>query len=193
MERVRLTPRAKRLLLASALEVYPKETTGFLLCKLPRSGRTLLVDGIYTIQTSIRKRGEVEHGNVSAVERVISAISVMDGKGFVGGYHSHPDHIPKLTKSDVEYAEAELGRFKKYGIKPGKWLEIVIGVRRKTYERHEKLGWSYISKGDRDRIVLRVSGGNGSAKYKYEVNPRAYWVYKENGVFRKKEAKLYLP
>jgi proteasome lid subunit RPN8/RPN11 len=190
MGKVRLTARTKRLLLASALEVYPNETNGFLLCR-PRSER-IVVDGIYTIQTAIRKRGEVEHGNVSAVGRVLSTISVMEGNGFVGGYHSHPDHVPRLTKTDLNYIEGEMERLRKHGIKLKKWLEIVIGVRKKQYKHPTKAGWRYRTE-EKSGITLKLSKTNGSARHRYNIAMAAYWVYMHSGKFRKKQVELLLP
>ncbi|MCK4497271.1 MAG: Mov34/MPN/PAD-1 family protein, partial [Candidatus Aenigmarchaeota archaeon] len=87
--------RSFKTLIASAIEVYSRETNGALLGR----NTTMNIDGVkkkvlsikdvYPIQTEKRKRSEVSHGNIAAFERFLRAMRSLK-TNIVGGFHSHP-------------------------------------------------------------------------------------------------------
>jgi proteasome lid subunit RPN8/RPN11 len=194
--------RSFKTLIASAIEVYSRETNGALLGR----NTTMNIDGVkkkvlsikdvYPIQTEKRKRSEVSHGNIAAFERFLRAMKSLK-TNMVGGFHSHPHPYEgnTLSKGDVEFVRDEVKVMSKTGqrgIEKG-WLEVLISIRRKNYKRVGMSKWytcSYIKKvGCKVRTQKRVG---------YDIIVSAYWVYPKKIVKKKiqygvKEAAVYVP
>lgn len=194
-EKVLLAPRSRVIMLVSAMEVYPRETNGFLIHTPDyRSQEDMtIVDNTYSLQTEKRKRRSVKHGNMSAVGRTMGAMSLMKRRQIIGGYHSHTNGYSDLTDDDMNFIEEEMGRLGKYGIRPDSWLEIVMGVKKKEYRSPQEPGVDYSHFPRKARTILRMNQGNGSARCGYDITMGAYWVLEEDGRFRKQEAELLFP
>jgi proteasome lid subunit RPN8/RPN11 len=188
---VHLTARARTSLIASAIEVYPRETNGILLCE-PRAGYKVVIDGVYSIQTAERKWSSVKHGNVSAIRRMSGVVSLLDGRSFIGGFHSHPDSDAELSYEDVEHILEEMKRFRELGVEIQRWLEVVVSVTRRDYSRPKKPGWTSKRYEKKLSLTLRIPGRNGTSLTGYHVVAGAYWLYQEDEDFWSREVKLRL-
>lgn len=188
---VHLTKRATTSMVASAMEVYPRETSGVLFCR-GRAGGRVVIDGLYSIQTEERKWSSVRHGNVSAIRRMIEAISLLDGRSFVGGVHSHPDSDAQLTDDDVEHIQEEIGRFQEAGVEVERWLEIVVSITRRDYAQAKAPGWSAQAYERKLGLTLHTPGRNGTSLVGYRVVAGAYWLFEEAGDIWSREVKVRL-
>jgi len=168
------------MIIASAVEVCPKETNGLLIGR-PING-DIRVRMAYPFQTDRRMPGSVEHGNISALKRLLSTLDTMN-RQIMGGYHSHPypdGHI-RLTKSDVEHIEEEIERIRKLKSRDAeKWAELVLSVKRKRYEKLFNVGKHISNNGNHLRVVVRTGNYIG-----FDVKIAGY-VLKENGSTIKK-------
>jgi proteasome lid subunit RPN8/RPN11 len=188
---VHLTEHARTSLVTAAVEVYPRETTGLILCK-PRVGGRVVVDGVYSIQTAERKWSSVKHGNLSAIKRLIGTISLLDGKSFIGGFHSHPDSGAELSDEDVEHIRDEMNRFTELGISVERWLEVVVSITRKNYSQPKRPGWSVKNYEKKLGLTLRTPDRNGKSPTGYGIVAGAYWLYEEASDFWSREVKVRL-
>jgi len=143
------------ILVASAIEVFPRETNGLLIGRNYK--RILNVNMAYPIQTDNRKPTYVEHGNLSALNRLLNAMITME-KPLIGGFHSHPypNGYIKLTKDDIDFVKEEIERIHKLNNKKmNTWLELVMSVKKKQYKRMVDIG-TFIEKDDgKIRILIR--------------------------------------
>ncbi len=194
--------RSFKTLIASAIEVYSRETNGALLGR----NTTMNIDGVkkkvlsikdvYPIQTEKRKRSEVSHGNIAAFERFLRAMRSLK-TNIVGGFHSHPHPYEGnvLSRSDVEFIRDEIKVMSKIGQKKieGGWLEILISIRRKNYKRPGMSKWYMCSYVKKIRCKVRTQKRVG-----YDIIVSAYWVYpkkikKKKTQYGVKEAAVYVP
>ena len=143
-------------MVASAIEVYPRETNGLLIGrttprKIKRRVENMLTARIaYSFQTDERMPTSVSHGNISALNRLITTMDVL-GKNIIGGYHSHPhprDNII-LTGSDIEFIEEEMKRLRDFERfkKMERWLEVVMSIRKREYMYPQRIGRTVVNEG----------------------------------------------
>lgn len=193
MTKAFLQPDCLDMVLASAVEVCPRETNGILLGRTRRlNGRQVLeLRTAYPIQTAERTPTAVGHGNLQAVHRLTDALNVM-GKGLAGGYHSHPypgGHI-SLTKYDIRFIEEELKRLRLYTgyRKMDSWFELVMSVRPVSYTKLPKVGRRVEM--DKGALVVKLR----TEKYRgFDVKLRGYQVTKSEGKMNKRVMKLISP
>ncbi len=194
--------RSFKTMIASAIEVYSRETNGALLGRNTTMNidgvkkKVLSVKNVYPIQTEKRKRSEVSHGNIAAFGRFLRAMRSLK-TNMVGGFHSHPHPYEgnKLSMGDVEFIRDEIKAMSKIGqrgIEKG-WLEIVISIRRKNYKRSGISKWYTCSYVKKVRCKIRTQKRVG-----YDIIVSAYWVYPEKTVKKKvqysvKETAVYVP
>ncbi len=188
---VHLTKRARTSLVAAAMEVYPRETNGILLCQ-PRSGPKAIIDGVYSIQTAERKWTSVKHGNISAIKRMSGAISLLDGRNLIGGFHSHPDSDAELSDDDVLHIQQEMERFRELGVAVERWLEIVVSITRIDYSQPKEPGWSSRKFESKLGLTLRTPDRNGTSLSGFHMVAGAYWLFEKSGDFWSREVKLRL-
>ena len=86
----------------------------------------------------------------------------------------------------------ELERLRKHEVEMDEWLEIVVCINRRRYRnRHEP---DISMQNHKRKLGLKVKPDlKGFARYGYNITMAAYWVFEEDGRFRKKEAELILP
>ncbi len=194
--------RSFKTMIASAIEVYSRETNGALLGRNTTMNidgvkkRVLSVKNVYPIQTEKRKRSEVSHGNIAAFERFLRAMRSLK-TNMVGGFHSHPHPYEgnRLSIGDVEFIRDEIRAMSKMGQKgiEKRWLEIVISIRRKNYKRSGISKWYTCSYVKKVRCKIRTQKRVG-----YDIIVSAYWVYPKETVKKKvqygvKETAVYVP
>lgn len=129
-----LEPFAFSSLLMSAIEVHDRESLGFLIGHHDRqfiNGRMtdcISVHAAYPVQSADRGRTMVGFGNLAARKRAEDTVRAV-GFEILGGFHSHPDGSPRLSREDIDVILDELEAvYSKVGL--SNWLEIVIGVKR---------------------------------------------------------------
>lgn len=198
--------RSFRSLIASAIEVYNRETNGALLGRKAvreiggRRTELISVKEVYPFQTEKRKPSEVIHGNKAAFGRVLRAMETLDTE-IIGGYHSHPHPygFVGLSEGDVESVKEDIEAMSKIGqerVRRG-WIEVLLSIKRKDYERPRETEWyicDYVKK-IRVRVMTRKRTG-------YDVLISAYWVYPKEEYGKKpikemrfgvKEVAVYVP
>jgi len=121
-------------LVASAVEVYPRETMGLLWGVRSqreleeRKRRILSIKSVYPVQTARRKLSNVDWGNEAAKRRLLNVLQIM-GVGIVGEFHSHPKAgtLAQPSSDDLHYylRESVAGR----DITSRDWIEMVIRIR----------------------------------------------------------------
>lgn len=191
-----------KTLVASAIEVYSRETNGVLL----GGNSTREIDGVkkkvisikdvYPIQTAKRKRTEVYHGNIAAIERFLRATSSLR-TDIIGGFHSHPHPFEgnSLSRGDIDFIRDEVKIMSRLGQKKVErgWLEILMSIERKEYRRPGMSKWytcSFLRKINcRVRTQKRVG---------YNIMISAYWVYPKRLVgdrimYGVREVAVYVP
>jgi proteasome lid subunit RPN8/RPN11 len=194
--------RSFRTLVASAIEVYNRETNGVLLGRKA----TMNIDGVkkkvvsikdvYPIQTDKRSPSQVTHGNISAFNRFLRAMESLKTE-IIGGFHSHPHPYEsvRLSRGDVEFIGDEvkvMGKIGQERVKDG-WLEILISIKRKDYKRSGEEEWYICDYVKKVRCLVRTKKKEG-----YDITISAYWVYpkKNDGndtVYGIKEVAVYVP
>lgn len=122
-----------KLLVSSAVEVYPRETMGLLwgvkgYKKLGRKRRrVLLVKAAYPIQTARRAPTSVDWGNKSAKIRLLNTLRSIR-VGIIGEFHSHTKvgAVAQPSSEDLRYylRESLAGR----EIIGKDWIEMVIRI-----------------------------------------------------------------
>jgi hypothetical protein len=179
----------------SAIEVYNKETNGYIMGRMTtrklngRRKKVMLVKHSYVFQTDKRKPSEVMHGNVSALKRVMGSLRPM-GIRVIGGFHSHshPFDTTQMSKGDVEFISEEIDLLGKSGIrKIQRWLEIIVSVKKKEYVTSHKKGWSLDDLSRGIKCIIKTDKHTG-----YIVSIGAYWVSFE-GKSKKEEVIIYVP
>jgi proteasome lid subunit RPN8/RPN11 len=191
-----------KTLIASAIEVYSRETNGALLGR----NATREIDGVkkhvisikdvYPIQTAKRKPSEVSHGNIAAFNRFLRAMKSLR-TDIVGGFHSHPHPYEGnvLSRSDVDFIADEIkvmGGMGQKRVESG-WLEILISIRRKNYKKSGMSKWYICSYTKKLRCRVRTEKMTG-----YDIVISAYWVYPKKGTkkgiqYSVKEVAVYVP
>ncbi len=151
-----------------------------------------ILQGAYPIQTAKRKFAEVDPlENKRAFLRAFKSIVVIPKLFVAGEYHSHPDDTAELSEDDLEYISDRFDDiYKKEDVllERGKWLEILIRIRKKVYAQRKEPGWSFSDYAQKARCLLRVSPKKG-----FDFTIGAYWVYRKKGKMRKKEIEVYVP
>lgn len=189
-----------KTLIASAIEVYSRETSGMLL----GNNATREIDGVkkkvvsindvYPIQTEKRKRSEVSHGNIAAINRLMRVTKSLR-TNIIGGYHSHPHPYESnvLSRGDVDFIKEELKAVSKVGHKrvDKGWLELLMSITKRNYGRQSKSKWYTCSYVKKVRCRIRTQKRTG-----YDVMVSAYWVYpkkKEGKEYDVKEVPVHVP
>ncbi|MBI4182335.1 MAG: Mov34/MPN/PAD-1 family protein [Candidatus Aenigmarchaeota archaeon] len=153
-------------LIPSAVEEYHKEVSGYLIGR-GRAGKLTILSA-YPLLADSRKPTSVAHGNLSAVGRVQGVMDTLH-LSLVGGFHSHPDGPNRLSKSDLEFireAMAERGQ--------QRWLEVLLAVRKKDYQRPHEPGWDLERQGQQLELQLRPDPWTA-----YLVTLTGHWVLPE--------------
>ncbi len=187
-QKVLIKPNCLDMIIASAVEVCPRETNGLLIGRLLNG--TIRVKTAYPFLTDNRKPSFVEHGNISAMNRLFGTLSTMK-KPLIGGYHSHPypNGNIKLTKSDMDFIEEELGRLGKFGQLGGmeRWVELVLSVKRKDYEKLPATGRYFYNGNGNIRVAVRMGNYTG-----FDVKIAGYVLGMNGGGLEKNRAELHL-
>lgn len=198
--------RSFRSLIASAIEVYNRETNGALLGRNAvreingRKTEVISVKEAYPFQTEKRTPSEVIHGNVSAFKRVLSAFETLETE-IIGGYHSHPYPYGfiGLSRGDVVSVKEDIEAMIKIGqerIRRG-WIELLLSIKRNDYKRPGKKEWYICDYVKKLRVRLRTKEKTG-----YDILVSAYWVYPKEKFGEKpvkdmkfgvKEVAVYVP
>lgn len=198
--------RSFKTLITSAIEVYNRETNGALLGRNAvreingRKTKVVSVKEIYPFQTEKRTPSEAIHGNVSAFKRVLRAFESLKTE-IIGGYHSHPHPYGfiGLSKGDVVSVKEDIEAMIKIGqerVKKG-WVEILLSIKRKDYERHGDVEWYICDYIKKLRVRVRTR-----KKIGYDIMISAYWVYPKEKFGEKpvkdmkfgvKEVAVYVP
>lgn len=167
------------MLIPSAIEIYNRETSGYLIGS--NGGDRLKVVSAYQIQTDRKKPTSVEHGNYSAVDRVEGFIRTVN-LNLIGGFHSHPMGPNKLSKSDIKFITEKA---EKHSM--GKWLELVLAVRKKEYDTEHAPSWGIRRYGR--KLGFFVKTGPYTA---YDITLSGFWLKKNgSGLKPAGEAVLY--
>ncbi len=198
MHDIFLDPKSLKTLLVSAVEVYKKETNGFLagrpvLKRIRGKEKSVIsLQTIYPFQTADRKPSQVLHGSDLAHRRTLGSLTALK-MPLVGGFHSHTDYLPdvevfpELSEGDLEHIHDEMKKMKKFGYNLDPWLELLLTIKQKEYSRLQKpgiitntykrkLGCTVIT-GDRTGYKITLSGywlQNGSAKLKISKEAKIY-------------------
>ena len=179
----------------SCIEVFNRETTGFLFGRLKyrklqkRSVRAMVLEAAYPFQSAMRKPSEVEVVNLSAFGRVEAAMDSM-GYEIIGEYHSHPNWKAKLSKSDLGYAaDSEKELCSKGYRREGKaWLELVVSISRREYENPHQIGWSFHDYANKAGAVFTLNEFVG-----YKLTFAAFWLARKNDRMVPHEAQVFIP
>ena len=180
-------------IVASVLEVYNKESSGFLIGSQSsktihgRKKKVVALKCIYPLQTAFRTPCKVEAGNVSAHRRAVGSLLTMN-LGLVGEFHSHPDWHTRLSKSDIEYIGDEIKTFKnKFKYQMPNWLEMVVSVKKKEYSSSHSVGFSFRNYVKKVGLTVKTDPYTG-----YDVTLAGYWLSHSGGIVElEKEAKIY--
>jgi len=134
-----LEPYAFSSLLMAAVEVHGRESLGFLIGHADRQfigGRMtdcVSVNACYPVQTAVRGRTRVGFENLAARKRAEDTVRAV-GFDIIGGFHSHPNGAPKVSREDVDVILEELESvYSKTGL--SSCVEIVVGVKRIKHPR----------------------------------------------------------
>jgi len=189
-----ITESCLAVLVASCLETPSKETGGFLIGREEENrliyGQRmdcLRLDTAYPVQTKKSGRGYWKLGNLRAYNRIIDAIKSM-GFDLVGEYHSHIDNSAELSDDDKKFIEIEYRRLESKGIEISNWVEMVLNVNEKKYERRQARNYSCSPLKNRIKIITK---GVRDLYMGYSITIATYWFDRENHAFP--EAKVFLP
>lgn len=187
-------------LVASAIEVYPFETTGLLTGKISKkkvSGRNrkmVILQTACPIQTAKRRTTEVNPlKNRKAFLRAFNSIVAIPKFNIVGEYHSHTkaDAKAELSNDDIGYVEERLQDVYKKGdllLDKPRWLEVILGITKKKYPKLVDPGWSYSDYPRKARCLIKIPPRKG-----FEIKFGAFWIYNEDERIVKKETEIYIP
>jgi proteasome lid subunit RPN8/RPN11 len=163
-------------LIPAALEEYHKEVSGYLIGSNGRNAGRLKVVSAYSLQSDIKKRTWVEHGNASAVKRVNKVLKTMN-MHLVGGFHTHPLGPSRLSKSDIDFIRDKL---EEHSLPS--WLELIVSVKKKDYQTKHNPGWYLRHFPNKIGLTIKTSPWTG-----FDVFLSGYWIGKK-GI---KEATLW--
>ncbi len=192
---VYIEPECLTTLITSAIEVYNRETNGFLLGRIAerrirkRNLKVLVLEAASPFQLEERKPTSVSHANKKAVDRLVRSLNTMK-RGLVGGYHSHPfpHDLAVLSRDDIEFIGMEIEHLKKYGFPVPQWLEVVMAIKMREYKTGHRTGVKTFRLNDSVGLVIKNTPHRGFA-----IKMRAYILVKEDGKMRREVAKIYLP
>ncbi len=192
-------PKTLKTLAASAIEVYNRETNGFIagrpILKKVRGKKkpVISINTVYPLQTSDRKPSQVVNGNDLAHKRAVSSLSAMNIP-LIGGFHSHTDYsqdfdpYPELSHHDVDFIEEEMKQINSQGHSIHKWLEVLMTVKKREYSSTHKIGIK-INPFKR-KVGLEVITNPYTS---YKITLAGYWL--QNGTQKLKisrETKIYV-
>lgn len=177
------------------MEVYNRETTGFLLGKeryrkLQRDRRKVMaLEVALPLQTANRKPTEVGPGNKRAYKRVEAALKNMD-YDIVGEYHSHINGYADPSKEDVEYAEGrnEWLKSQDFWTVNKEPLELVISISRRRYKNPHKNGWKFHDYAKKARTVFVLDKKTG-----FDIIFGAYWYKRKKDRLHPVETEVFIP
>jgi proteasome lid subunit RPN8/RPN11 len=180
---------------ASCMEVYNRETTGFLLGKdryrkiNKRQTKVAVLEAAYPLQTARRKPTEVEPGNRRAYKRAEAAIKSME-YDIKGEYHSHIGGDATLSKDDIEYVEERDKWLKSHDLwsENIKLLELVVMISRRRYENPHKIGWTFHDYAKKAGVVFVLDEYVG-----YNITFGAYWLERRKDRLRPIETEVFIP
>ncbi len=198
MHDIYLNPKSLKTLVASAIEVYNRETNGFISGKLVlkkiknRDKPLISLNTVYSLQTSERKPSQVVNGNALAHKRAVTSLAAMNIQ-LIGGFHSHTDYnpdfnpYPELSTDDVNFIGDEMKHLNNSGHNIHHWLELLMAVKKKEYSSaHEKgIKINPLKK----RLGLEITTDPYTS---YKITLAGYWL--QNGTQKlriEKEAKIF--
>jgi len=195
MKYVMIDPECFFSMIFSSIEVYNRETTGFLMGNVRRRiihgemENIVACEMAFPLQTATRKPTSVTKGNLRAFERTRALIPSL-GLFLVGEYHSHPNTDACLTKEDIDYIKDMMEQIYKRGENLIKkyWLELVISIKRKRYKSHQEVGWSWSDYNKKARCVVKIEPYSG-----YDLTIGGYWLHLEDSKIKKKETTIFIP
>jgi proteasome lid subunit RPN8/RPN11 len=180
MESVLIEPNCVATIVSSALEVYNKETNGYILSRPKRiikkihgrKTRVMNLSVAYPFQTDERRPTEVFHKNTSAAVRVIDSLNSM-GVRLIGGFHSHvyPHNKTSLSDEDVEHILDEMNVINGNGVCLRQWLELVVAIKKREYETPQRLG--YIVKSNAKGITVKIKT---KRRLGFDLKIAGYWI-----------------
>lgn len=172
-------------MLRTVVEESPREPTGYLY-GIKERGKIIVVNA-YPIQTAKRNPTSVSYGNGAAIERLRKLDKVIlsnakSGTSIIGGYHGHgPETMNKLTKEkdeDLDFIRTE--EMTPRGLES--WIEIILKVEQKEYQRAMQLG-EFIRQKNK-RIETRIQD---EPYHSYRITLSAHLINKDMKV---KEIKI---
>jgi proteasome lid subunit RPN8/RPN11 len=190
-----LEPECFTTLVTSAIEVYNRETNGFLVGEVVERKirgyvlRVLSLRSAQPFQLEERKPTSVEHANKTASARLIETLSTMN-RSVVGGYHSHPfpNDTMFLSKEDVEFIGLELDHLNKCGFEAEQWLELVLSIKRNVYSTKHKEGQTFYGMKDDVGVLIKNGPYNG-----FLIKMRAHVLVRSESGMSRRVMKIYLP
>ena len=199
MPNIFIDPKNLKTLATSAIEVYNRETNGFIagkpvLMKIKGRERPVIsLNTVYPLQTSDRKPSQVVNGNDLAHNRALSSLSAMNIP-LIGGFHSHTDYsqdfdpYPELSHHDVDFIADEMKQINSHGGNIHRWLEVLMTVKKRDYSSVHKKGIKV--KPFKRKLGLEVI----TAPYtSYKITLAGYWL--QNGTQKLRvdgEAKIFV-
>jgi len=179
----------------SSIEVYNRETTGFILGKKRRRmiqgsmENVVTCEMAYPMQTASRKPTSVTKGNIRAFERIRASVPSL-GLNLIGEYHSHPYMGAELTKDDLEYISETMEQIYEYdgNLISDHWLEVVVAIRKRTYSSRRKVGWKWSDYKNKARCVVTINPYLG-----YDLTFGGYWVCLDDDKIKHTETTIYIP
>ncbi len=200
MHDIFINPKSLKALVLSAVEVYNRETNGFI------AGRTVVkkikgkekpvisLQTVYPLQTADRKPSQVIHGNDLAHRRAVTSLAAMKVP-ILGGFHSHTDYHPtqdappELSQGDIDHIHEEMRSLKSLrgGKELNKWLEIILSIKKKNYSksRENKMEISSYKKRLGCTVITEPYKG-------YKITLAGYWLQNSSAKLKIfKEAKIY--
>jgi hypothetical protein len=192
---VMIDPDCFYCLVLSTIEVFNRETTGFLMGNYRKrtingeKRNIVACEVAYPLQTAYRNPTSVTKGNERAFERVRATIPSMN-LFLLGEYHSHPFTDASLTRDDMDYIKDRLEQIygKKENLIKNYWLELVISINKKIYKKPHEIGWSWRDYPQKAKCNVKINPYLG-----YDLTFGGYWVFKDNGKIRKTQTTIYIP
>jgi proteasome lid subunit RPN8/RPN11 len=179
----------------SSIEVYNRETTGFILGKkrrrsIHRKMETVVACEIaYPLQTASRKPTSVTKGNIRAFERIRALVPSLN-LSLIGEYHSYPYMGATLSKDDIDYIKERMEQIYETGenLIKNHWLELVISIRQRHYENPHEIGWKWSDYSNKARCIVTLNPYIG-----YDLTFGGYWVHLEDNRIKTDETTIYIP
>lgn len=187
-------------LVASAMEVYPFETTGLLTGKISqrkisgKSKKMVVLQTACPIQSAKRRTADVNPlKNRKAFLRAFNSIVAIPKFHIAGEYHSHTkaDAEAELSDDDVGYVKERLDDIYRQGdllLDKPRWLEVVLKITKRRYVRLVDPGWSYSDYSRKARCLIKIPPRKG-----FEITFSAFWIFRKGRRISKKETDIYIP